>query len=190
MAATGGAARARSRAISAMVSGTCPRRRVAAGWAEPGRCLGVGAVPGLGGGDGADGQGGHDQHGVPGDGGVEPDLGLIQAEAVLAGPELLFHRPSQPCRPDQPDQCYRLPPGTKQNEMPARRSAGGGGSAGDAAGRRRPARTSRTSAGPWLPRLPSGSHASRGQSAARRRPRRIAAARRARHRRRGARDGI
>jgi hypothetical protein len=30
---------------------------------------------------------------VPGDRGVEPDLGLIQAEAALPGPELLFSRP-------------------------------------------------------------------------------------------------
>jgi hypothetical protein len=41
--------------------------------------------------DGADGQGGHDQHGVPGDGGVEPDLGFIKPEAVLAQPEFFFH---------------------------------------------------------------------------------------------------
>jgi hypothetical protein len=52
---------------------------------ERGRRLGVGAVPELGGGDGADGQGGHDQDGVPGDGGVEADLGFIQAEEVLRG---------------------------------------------------------------------------------------------------------
>ena len=40
-------------------------------------------MPATGGGDGADGQGGHGQHGVPSDGGVEADLGLVQAEAVL-----------------------------------------------------------------------------------------------------------
>ena len=63
--------------------------------ARPGRRrgLGIGAVPELGGGDGADGQGGHDQHGVPGDRGVEADLRLVQAEEVLAGPELLFNQP-------------------------------------------------------------------------------------------------
>ena len=48
------------------------------------RCLGIGAVAQLGGGDGADGQGDRDQHGVPGDRGVEADLGLIQPETVLA----------------------------------------------------------------------------------------------------------
>ena len=72
------------------------------------RCLGIGAVLEQGGGDGADGQGGHDQHGVPGDRGVEPDLGLIEAEAVLAGPESFFHRPAQPGRADQPGQGQRL----------------------------------------------------------------------------------
>ena len=41
--------------------------------------------------DGADGQGGHDQHGVRGDGGVEPDLGFIKPEGVLAQPEFFFH---------------------------------------------------------------------------------------------------
>jgi hypothetical protein len=55
--------------------------------------LGIGAAPEQGGGDGADGQGGHDQHGVPGDRGVKPDLGLIQPEGVLAGPESLFSQP-------------------------------------------------------------------------------------------------
>jgi hypothetical protein len=47
-------------------------------------CLGIGAVAEQRGGDRADGQGGHDQHGVPGDRGVEPDLGLIEPEAALA----------------------------------------------------------------------------------------------------------
>ena len=37
--------------------------------------------------DGSDGQGGHHQHGVQGDGGVEPDLGFVQPEAVLAQPD-------------------------------------------------------------------------------------------------------
>ena len=45
---------------------------------------GIGAVFQQRGGNGAEGQGGHDQHGVPGDGGVEADLGLIEAEAVLS----------------------------------------------------------------------------------------------------------
>jgi hypothetical protein len=46
--------------------------------------LGAGPAAQQGGGDGADGQGGHDQHGVPGDRGVEPDLGLVQSEAALS----------------------------------------------------------------------------------------------------------
>jgi hypothetical protein len=52
-------------------------------------CPGVGAAAEQNGGDGADGQGGHDQHGVPGDRGVEPDLGLIEAEAALRGSHTL-----------------------------------------------------------------------------------------------------
>jgi hypothetical protein len=78
--------------------------------AGPGRRrrLGIGARFEQGGGDGADGQGGHDQHGVAGDRGVEADLGLIQAEAVLAQPEFLFHRPAQPGGADQPGQGQRL----------------------------------------------------------------------------------
>jgi hypothetical protein len=54
-------------------------------WECRGGWLGAGAAAELGGGDGADGQGGHDQHGVPGDGGVEADLGLIEPEAALRG---------------------------------------------------------------------------------------------------------
>ena len=57
------------------------------------RGLGVSAFPQLRGGGGADSQGRHDQHGVPGDGGVEADLGLIQPEAVLAGLETLLNQP-------------------------------------------------------------------------------------------------
>src|SRR4029450_10006959 len=53
-------------------------------------CLSAGAVAQEGGGDGADGQGGHDQHGVPGDRGVEADLGLVQPEAALAELEVLL----------------------------------------------------------------------------------------------------
>src|ERR1035437_2987843 len=41
-------------------------------------CLGVGAVAEQGGGDGADREGGHHQDGVPGDRGIQPDLGLVQ----------------------------------------------------------------------------------------------------------------
>ncbi len=52
-------------------------------WPRRWWCLGIGAVAQQGGGDGADRQGGHDQHGVAGDRGVEANLRLIQAEAVL-----------------------------------------------------------------------------------------------------------
>jgi hypothetical protein len=38
---------------------------------------------------------------VADDRGVEPDLGLIQAEAVLPELEIFFYRPSQPGCPDQ-----------------------------------------------------------------------------------------
>ena len=55
--------------------------------------LGAGAAAELGGGDGADGQGGHDQHGVPGDGGVEADLGLVEPETVLPEFEIFFNGP-------------------------------------------------------------------------------------------------
>jgi len=85
--------------------------RVSRGWlagADRGWRLDVGAAPEQGGGDGADGQGGHDQHGVPGDRGVEPDLGLIEAEGVFPGPESFFHRPAQPGRADQPGQRHWL----------------------------------------------------------------------------------
>ena len=50
-----------------------------------GGCLGVGAAAEQGGGDGADGQGSHDQYGVPGDRGIQADLGLVEPEAVLRG---------------------------------------------------------------------------------------------------------
>jgi hypothetical protein len=39
---------------------------------------------------------------VPGDGGVEPGLALVEREAVLAEGEIFFYRPSQPGGPDQP----------------------------------------------------------------------------------------
>ena len=67
-----------------------------------GGCLGAGAAAQQGGGDGADGQGGHDQHGVPGDRGVEADLGLVEPEAVLAELEIFFSRPAQPGGADRP----------------------------------------------------------------------------------------
>ena len=48
--------------------------------------LGIGAVAEQRGGDGADCERCHDEHRVPGDRGIQPDLRLVQAEAVL--PEL------------------------------------------------------------------------------------------------------
>jgi hypothetical protein len=57
------------------------------------RCLGIGSVAQQGSGDGADGQGGHDQDEMPGDGCVQPDLGLVQSEAVLAELEIFFSQP-------------------------------------------------------------------------------------------------
>ena len=62
-------------------------------WERWGGCGGAGAAAEQGGGDGADGQGGHDQHGVPGDRGIEPNLGLVEAEAVLAEFEIFFNQP-------------------------------------------------------------------------------------------------
>jgi len=47
----------------------------------------------LSGGDDADGERGHDQHGVPGDRDMRPDLGLVEAEVVLAELEILLSRP-------------------------------------------------------------------------------------------------
>ena len=81
------------------------------GLARPGWCrgAGIGAAAQQGGSDGADGQGGHDQHGVPGDRGIEADLGLIEAETVLAEMEVLFRWSAQTGRADQPGQRQRLP---------------------------------------------------------------------------------
>jgi hypothetical protein len=61
------------------------------------RSLGIGAVPKLGGGDCADSQGAHHQHYEAEDRGVQPDLVLVQAEAVLARPAVLFN---WLCRPN------------------------------------------------------------------------------------------
>ena len=66
------------------------------------RCLGIGSVAQQGSGDGADRQGGHDQDEMPGDGCVQPDLGLVQSEAVLAELEIFFYGPAQPGGADQP----------------------------------------------------------------------------------------
>ena len=52
--------------------------------------LAAGAAAEQGGGDGADGQGGHDQDGVPGDCGIQADLGLVGPEPVLAELEIFF----------------------------------------------------------------------------------------------------
>ena len=66
------------------------------------RCLGIGSVAQQGSGDGADRQGGHDQDEMPGDGCVQPDLGLVQSEAVLTELEIFFYGPAQPGGADQP----------------------------------------------------------------------------------------
>ena len=71
-------------------SGLCRRCLVRGGWR---RGLGAGAAAELGGGDGADREGGHDEHSVAQDRGVEPDLRLVQAEAVLAEFKIFFNRP-------------------------------------------------------------------------------------------------
>jgi hypothetical protein len=85
--------------------------RVSRGWLpRPGwrRSLGIGAPLEQGGGDGADRQGGHHQDGVAGDGGVETDLGLIQAEGVSCEPEIFLDKPPEPGGADQPGHGERL----------------------------------------------------------------------------------
>jgi hypothetical protein len=57
------------------------------------RRLGIGAVPQQGSGDGAGRQRCHDQDSMASDRDVEPDLGLVQAKAVLAKFEIFFNRP-------------------------------------------------------------------------------------------------
>jgi hypothetical protein len=76
-------------------------------WPDRGGCPCAGAAE-QGGCDGAYGQGGHDQHSVPGDRGMQPDLGLIEPEAAFPGSEILFNRPAAPGRADQPGQRRRL----------------------------------------------------------------------------------
>jgi len=71
-------------------SGFC--RGFLAGLGGPG-CLAAGAGAEQGGGDRADREGGHDQHDVAQDGGVEPGLALVQAEAVLPEFEIFFNWP-------------------------------------------------------------------------------------------------
>lgn len=61
----------------------------------------------LGGGDGADREGGHRQHDVTQERGVEPDLGVVEPEVVLAELEILFHRPAQTRDPHQGHQRDR-----------------------------------------------------------------------------------
>jgi len=77
-------------------------------WERWGGCGGAGAAAEQGGGDGADGQGRHDQHRVPGDRGVETDLGLVEPETVLPELEIFFGRPAQPGRADGPGRGGRL----------------------------------------------------------------------------------
>jgi hypothetical protein len=173
-----GAGLARRRAISAVVSGSCPRRQAAAGRTGLRAPLGIDPAPEEGGGDGADGRCGHDQHGVPGDRGVEPDLGLIQAEAVLPSPELLFRGPSQP-RP-------RGSAGSGSSAGPRARSSSETPAPGAqvAADQQAVLRGSGSQPGPAVPALapgspswPNGPRGSRGRSASWRHPRRLTAAR-------------
>jgi hypothetical protein len=77
-------------------------------WERWGWCGGAGAAAAQGGRDGTDGQGGHDQDGVPGDRGVEADLGLVEPETALPELEIFFGRPSQPGRADGPGRGGRL----------------------------------------------------------------------------------
>src|SRR5699024_8404932 len=64
--------------------------------------LGIGAGAGTSGGHSTHRQGGHDQNGVASDRFIQPDLGLVQAEQVLAELEILLDRPPQPGCGDQP----------------------------------------------------------------------------------------
>src|SRR5262249_59645069 len=61
-----------------------------------------------GGGDGADRECGNDQYGVAGDRPVEPDLGLVEDEEVLAKFEIFFYRPPEPGGADQPGHAHAL----------------------------------------------------------------------------------
>lgn len=105
-----------------------------AGWllVRPDRSKGprVGVVAHSGGGDGADGQGRHDQHRVPGDRGIEADLGLVKAEAALAELEIFLPRASA-VRWRGPGALARLrgPRARGSSGRPARRCAGAAGSA-------------------------------------------------------------
>src|ERR1035437_2028352 len=83
-------------------------------WSSPARsdrsgCLGVGAVAEQGGGDGAGREGGHHQDAVPGDRGIQPDLGLVQPELVLPEFESFFYGPPQAGCADQPGLGAQLP---------------------------------------------------------------------------------
>jgi hypothetical protein len=49
---------------------------------------------------------------VPGDRGVEADLGLIQPETALAELEIFLHRPAQPGGADQQGKAAGWPSGT------------------------------------------------------------------------------
>jgi hypothetical protein len=77
-------------------------------------CLGAGAVAQEGGGDGADGQGGHDQHGVPGDRGVEADLGLAGPKQPLPNWKFSSAGQRSPAARISPDSDIAWPSGTWQ----------------------------------------------------------------------------
>ena len=64
-------------------------------------CEGVGDRAQRGGGDRAGSQGDHRENEVAQQGGVEPDLAVVQAEVVLADLEVFLHRPPTPGDGDQ-----------------------------------------------------------------------------------------
>jgi hypothetical protein len=83
-------------------SGPIPADRGA--WARE-----AGTVAEQGGRDGADHEGGPVQYGVPRDRGLQPDLRLVQAKAVLPGLEAFLHRLAQAGGADQPGLGSQLP---------------------------------------------------------------------------------
>jgi hypothetical protein len=101
---------------------------------------------------------------VPGDRGIQADLGPVEPEAVLAELEIFFCRPAQPGGPDKPGQGYWLifrqvaaAEGQFANDqVPADQQVLPSG-AGEM---RRPATPMRTSAVLWIP-FPQSAPASR-----------------------------
>jgi hypothetical protein len=96
------------RAISGMVSGIIPGSGGSLAGPDWRGCLGIGAVAQRGSGDGTCRQRGHDQDGVTGDCVIEPELGFVQAQVVLAQFKAFFGWPAQPGGADQPGLAHRL----------------------------------------------------------------------------------